>query len=139
MSMFRQSTQRLLGLDEAPATLWVHHSPATRLLCEDADGPHLQLEGHFDWILAAGKDELGLFRVRGPRLTTDDLMFRSPYGPLEIDVVDTGDLALARVFTVSATPGPWFAVSAPIHGRRRSAVDEFTDLVRGRCDAVPIG
>ena len=139
MSRFQASTQRLLGHDEPPATLWVMHSPATRLMCEDADGPHLRLDDHFDWLIAAGRDELGLFRVRGPRLTAEDLMFRSPYDPLEIEVVDTGDLALARVFTVSATPGPWFAVSAPIHGRRRSTVDQFTDLLRGRCASVPLG
>mgnify|MGYP001552989997 CR=1 FL=1 len=63
VSGFRQSAQRIMSLQEAPETLWVVHSPATRLMCEDADGPHLGLEDHFDWLLALGRSELGLIRL----------------------------------------------------------------------------
>ena len=138
MTKRRIVAQQLLDEAEPPAMLWVRHSPATRVMCEDADGPHLDLSGHFDWLLALGRDELGLFRVSGPRLSVDQLEYHSPYGPLDIEIVDNGGLAVARIFTVSATPGPWFAVSAPIHGRRRADVDVFTDILRSRCAEEPV-
>ena len=136
MSEFRHSARRLLGLDHLPETLWVVHSPATRVMCEDADGPHLRIDDHFDWLLALGEDELGLFRLRGPRLVVGDLVFRSPYDPLEVEIVDLDGYAPRRVFTVSETPGPWFAVSAPLQRRRRAGVEAFTEVLRSRCAEI---
>ncbi|MEM7286609.1 MAG: hypothetical protein AAF480_09685 [Actinomycetota bacterium] len=138
MAEFRHTARRLMDLDDVPETLWVVHSPATRVMCEDADGPHLSLGGHFDWLLALGSDELGLFRLRGPRLLVDDLVFRSSYDPLEVEIVDLEGYTPRRVFTISETPGPWFAVSSPLRGRQRPAVERFTDVLRSRCAEVPI-
>ncbi len=137
MRRFGHSARQQLGLDEVPETLWVVHSPATRVMCEDADGPHLRIDDHFDWLLALGEDELGLFRLRGPRLVVDDLVFRSPYDPLDVEIVDVEGYAPRRVFTISETPGPWFAVSAPLARRRRSSVEAFTDVLCSRCAELP--
>lgn len=132
MAEFRRATHRLLGGQEPPETLWVVHSTFTRAMCEPRPEPHLDLGSHYDWLLAAGPDQLGLFRVRGPRLAPDDLVFTADYGDVQYRFDDVGALARSRVMTIAKPGEHWFAVTAHLTGAHGRQTERFSEVLAER-------
>ncbi len=137
MSEFRVQAHRLLGDGEPPETLWVVHNEGTLAMVERRPEPHLDLGNHYDWLLAAGPNQLGLFRLRGPLLHPEDMVLRSGYGPLALGVTDIGSLARTRHLAIWSTDGFWFAVTAHLTPTRAKRVTAFTELLSALMAAQP--
>ncbi len=135
MAVFQKATQQLLGSARPPQTLWVVHTPFTRAMCEPLDAEHIDLGDHEDWLLAADDDTLALFKVRGPRMTADDLTFRVARDAATATYRDVGELTRRRVFSI-ADPGSalWVAVGAPLRpsGAPTGPTAAFTELIAPR-------
>ncbi len=132
VSEFRAQADRLLGDSEPPETLWVVHDEGTLAMVPRRPESHVDLSGHYDWLLASGPTRLGLLRLRGPFLQESDLVFLSGYGPLQVSVTDMGSLARSRHLAVVSQEGWWFAVTAHLTPTRTARVDQFTHLLLDR-------
>jgi hypothetical protein len=132
MPVFQRATQRLLNSAAPPRTLWVVHTPLTLAMCKPLPGTHLDMQDHADWLLALESETLALFKIRGPRLTKEDLRFRTSLVDSRFEFRDIGDLSRRRVFSIADANGAWVAVSAPLHRTKSSPTAAFTDEILAR-------
>lgn len=124
----------LMDEPEPPTVLWVANTVMTDAMTMPHEGEPLDVGDHYDWLLAAGGDRLGVIRVQPSPPLSAELRWAFPYADLHIDVEDQGLLDRRRVFLLTLPDGRWAAFGARLTGRRRASLDRFTAEVRRRCD-----
>ena len=129
----RRRTRELLEELTNPTLLLVTNSPLTDAMAMPQPGPHFELGDDFDWLLAAGRERLGVIRLPSARLTRCDLVIARPYNDIDIEWSDDGLLDRRRAIVVTLEDGSWFALGCRLTPRKQPAVDAFTAAVQQRC------
>lgn len=125
----------LMGESERPAVLWVANTPLTDAMTMPHEGPPLDVGDHYDWLLVAGQDRLGVIRMQPSPPLSGRLQWTFDYDDVHIDVADHGLLDRRRVLLLTTRDGRWAAFGARITKRRARELDEFTELLQKRCRA----